>query len=136
MFSFNGKKNKQNKKKSKKAQKDEKYQTAFTKIDGFYQELHSINTELKEMAEHNAVITNPKQRQRNLIDDLNLFKDQISYIIETVNKLEDNYGLRKLEFDVKKIWPVESKKSSCILEKCHQIQSFMEKYDLSIMKIN
>ena len=52
MFSFNGKKNKQNKKKSKKAQKDEEYQTAFTKIDGFYQELHSINTELKEMAEH------------------------------------------------------------------------------------
>ena len=28
--------------------------TAFTKIDGFNQELHSINTELKEMAEHNA----------------------------------------------------------------------------------
>ena len=64
MFSFNGKKNKQNKKKSKKAQKDEEYKTAFTKIDGFYQELHSINTELKEMAEHNTIITNPKQRQR------------------------------------------------------------------------
>ena len=90
MFSFNGKKNKQNKKKSKKAQKDEEYQTAFTKIDGFYKELHSINTELKEMAEHNAVITNPKQREKTCIDDLNLFKEQISYIIETVNKLEDN----------------------------------------------
>ena len=114
MFSFNGKKNKQNKKKSKKAQKDEEYHTAFTKIDGFYQELHSINTEPKEMAEHNAVITNPKHRQKTCIDDLKLFKEQISYIIETVNKLEDHYGLRKLEFDVKKILPVESSKPSCI----------------------
>ena len=96
MFSFNGKKNKQNKKnKSKKAQKDEEYKSAFTKIDGFYRELHSINTELKEMAEHNTVITNPKQREKNLIDDLKLFKEQISYIIETVNKLEDNHGLRR-----------------------------------------
>ena len=31
----------------------------FTKIGVFYQELDSVNTELKEMAEHNTVITNP-----------------------------------------------------------------------------
>ena len=135
MFSFNVKKNKQNKKKSKKAQKDEESKTAFRKIDVFYKELHSMNNELKEITEHNTVFTNPNKKQRSKIADLNIFQQQISYIIETVNKLEDNYGLRKLEFDVKKIWPVESLESSCILEICHQIQSFMEKYDLSIMKI-
>ena len=115
---------------------DEEYKTAFTKVDGFYKELHSINTELKEITEHNAVITNPNQkRQISIIADLNLFQKQISYIIETVNKLEDNCGLKKFEFDMKKSCPLESLDSSCILEKCHQIQSFFEEYDLAIIKI-
>ena len=97
---------------------------------------HSINCELKEITEDNPIVTNPNQRQRFIIGDVKLFKEQISCIIETVNKLEDNHGLEKLEIDVKTIWPQEYfKESSSILEKCHQIESFCKDYDLSIIKI-
>ena len=80
MFYFNGKK--KGKKKSKEDQMDEEYKTAFTKVDGFYKNLHSINTELKQITEHNAVITNPNQkRQISIIADLNLFQKQESKLI-------------------------------------------------------
>ena len=60
----------------------------------------------------------------------------ISFIIETVNKLEDHYELEKLEFDMKRIWPLEFlKENFSILEKCHQIESFFKDYDSSIIKI-
>ena len=59
----------------------------------------------------------------------------ISCIIETVNKIEDYHGLRKLEFDVTKIHPVESLKSSCILEKCYQIGFFLKDFDFAMLNI-
>ena len=59
----------------------------------------------------------------------------ISCIIETVNKIEDYHGLRKLEFDVTKIHPVESLKSSCILEKCYQIGFILKDFDFAMLNI-
>ena len=58
-------------KSSKKAQKDEEHQTACSKVDAFYKELHSINVELKEMTEHEANITNSSQRQSTIIGKSN-----------------------------------------------------------------
>ena len=65
---------KKDKKKSKKAQLDEEFQNACSKVDGFYKKLYSINSELKELTEHNAIITNPNERQRIIIGDFKLFK--------------------------------------------------------------
>ena len=107
-FSCMGKKDEPKKKKSsKKAQFKEELQTACTKLDGFYMKLHSINSELKGITEHKALIINPDERHKFIIGDFKLFKEQISCIIETVNKLEDICGLEKLEFDVNRIWPKE-----------------------------
>ena len=73
---------KKDKKKSKKAQLDEEFQTARSKVDGFYKKLYSINSELKELTEHNAIITNPNERHRiGIIGDFKLFNEQISFTI-------------------------------------------------------
>ena len=69
---------KKDKKKSKKAQLDEEFQTACSKVDGFYKKFHSINSELKEITEHNAIISNPNESQRIIIGDFKVFKEQIS----------------------------------------------------------
>ena len=109
-----GKKEEPKKKKSsKKAQMNEEFQTACTKLDGFYMKLHSINSELKGITEHKALIINPDERHKFIIGD---FKEQISYIIETVNRLEDICGLEQLEFDVNRIWPKEFiKRIKCLI---------------------
>ena len=65
MGSSISKKDKEKKKLSKKAQFDEEFQTAFTKVDGFYNKLHSMNSELKEITEHNAIIDNPKTERES-----------------------------------------------------------------------
>ena len=39
--------------------------------------------------------------------------------------IEESLGLRKLEFDVRRIWQVRSTNSSYLLEKCHHIESFL-----------
>ena len=89
-----------NQKKSKEAQRHEEYQTACNKVDGFYYDLHLTNCELKDISDHDSIITYPKQRQRNIICDINLLQEQISHIISTVNKLEDDDSRpTKLEFD-------------------------------------
>ena len=107
-----GKKDEPKKKKSSKnAQLNEEFQTACTKLDGFYMKLHSINSELKGITEHKALIINPDERHLFIIGDFKLFKEQISCIIETVNKLEDICGLEKLEFDVNRVWPLLLKKN-------------------------
>ena len=58
-----------------------KFQSVSRKVDGYYEKFHSINNELKNICEHNAVI--PDQRRRRIINDFFPFKEQISYIIET-----------------------------------------------------
>ena len=59
------------------------------------------------------------------MDLFNLFQGQITCIIETVHRLEDKLGIEKLEFDVKRILP-RSLKNSCVLNKCHQIDLFLQ----------
>ena len=79
-------KDEQKKKSSKKGQLDE----------DFFKKLHSINFELKEITGHDAKIDDlDRQRERFIIGDSKLFKEHILCIIETVNKLEDNYVLEK-----------------------------------------
>ena len=143
-------------------QNDQKdYQTACLKVDRFYPKLHSIMHELKELTGNKALFTNPIERISmpsplsllylrlsadsqvflnekwisTVTDHFKLFKAQISYTIETVNKVEENYGLEKLQFDAEGLYPLESFKTSCILEKCHQIELFLKDYTISIMKI-
>ena len=69
------------------------------------------------------------------MNDFFFFQEHISYLIKTVNRIEESLGLRKLEFDVRRIWPVRSTNSSYLLEKCHHIESFLFTFDLSIIKI-
>ena len=59
------------------------------------------------MTHHEAQITNPEQKQFTIIGDLKVINKDISCIIETVNRIEDYHGLRKLEFKVTKIHPLE-----------------------------
>ena len=118
---------------SKKAERDEQYQTACLKVDNFFKELHAINADLKEVTDYNSTIPYPNKRKLTIIGDLTVIQKEISNIIETINKLEDTFGLRKLEFDMNTDWP--SYKTSVILEKCHQIESFFRCYDLSLIKI-
>ena len=60
-------------------------------------------------------------------------QEQISHIISTVNKLEDDDSRpTKLEFDIKRIWPLKSNKTSQILKACHQIELFLNEYNTSI----
>ena len=90
-----GKKDEQKKQKSsKKAQLNEEFRTACTKLDGFYMKLHSINSELKGITEHKALITNPDERQEIIICDFKLFKEQISCIIERSTNLKKIMDLK------------------------------------------
>ena len=98
-------------------------------------ELHSIQSDLNGITEYNSAIIDPNERQRTIIGDLKVIQKEISSLIETINMIKASLGLKKLEFDVKLIWPVESLKSSCIIEKCDQIESFLNLYDLSFIKI-
>ena len=71
-----------------------------------------------------------------IIGGIKLFQKQITYTIETVNELEDSLGLsNKLEFDVKRIFPLDSLKMFYILEKCHFIDSFFKHYEISMLRI-
>ena len=99
-------------------------QVVSKKVDGYYEKFHSINFELDGILEFNkAAIQN--QRRNGIINYFFFFQDHISYLIETVNRIEESLGLRKLEFDVRRIWPVRSTNSSYLLEKCHHIESFL-----------
>ena len=123
------------KKKSKKVQRDEIIQVS-KKI---YEKLHTINCELREYTQdHKVIIANPNDHEyeMTIIAAIKLYQKQISYIIETINKLEDNLELsKKLEFDVKRIFPLDSLKIFHILEKCHYIDSFFKDYEISILRI-
>ena len=74
-----------------------RFQIVSAKVDEYYKKINLINSELKEITEHAAII--PSQRKRRIINDFKPIQDQMSCIIETINKLEDNYGLEKLEFN-------------------------------------
>ena len=103
-----------------------RFQAVSTKVKEYYKTFHSINSELKEITEHKAAITDPNQYKRWILNDFKLFHKQITYIIETVNKVEDKYGLKRLEFDVERVWPRKSTKSSWLLEISLQIGSFLQ----------
>ena len=109
-------------------------QVVSKKIDGYYEKFHSINFELDGILEFNKAAI-PNQRRNGIINDFFFFQEHISYLIETVNRIEESLGLRKLEFDVRRIWPVRSTNRSYLLEKCHHIESFLCTFDLSIIKI-
>ena len=97
-----------------------------------YKKFQSINSQLKEITEHKDVM--PKDGIFSTMDLFKLFQEQVTYIIETIHRLEDKHEIEKLEFDVNRILP-NSLKNFCVLMKCHQIDLFLQSCDLSINKI-
>ena len=49
--------------------------------------------------------------------------------------MEDNYGLTNLTFDVENILP-KCAKGSILMEKCYQVDMFLNNFELAWMKIN
>ena len=134
MFSCIGKKDKTKKKKLSKYQIREQWDTVHKKVPCIYKELHSINSELVKITEHKEVF-NSNQRKKLVSEEFNVFYEQISNILETINKLENDYDLEKLEFNVKKLWPPNSWPTcEIMLENCNHIDSFLKTYEEKIIR--
>ena len=104
------------------------------KVPCIYKELHSINSELVKITEHKEVFSS-NQRKKLVSEEFNVFYEQISNILETINKLENDYDLEKLEFNVKKLWPPNSWPTcEIMLENCNHIDSFLKTYEEKIIR--
>ena len=85
-----------------------------------------------KITEHKEVF-NSNQRKKLVSEEFNVFYEQISNILETINKLENDYDLEKLEFNVKKLWPPNSWPTcEIMLENCNHIDSFLKTYEEKI----
>ena len=105
-----------------KKKRSKEFKTAISKVKEYYEKFHLINTKLKEVTEHEVVL--PNEMKRWVMNDFKLIQQQISCIIETVNKLEHKYRLTKLTFDVKRVLP-KIANGPPFLEKCYQIDQFL-----------
>ena len=108
----------------KKKKSSDNYQTIRSKISEYYKEFDAINCDLKKITDHKALIIDQSEGNKWIPNDFKIFQEHILCIIETMNKLEENHGLRMFEFDVRKIWPVKSIKKSHLLKNAVKLTYF------------
>lgn len=62
-----------------------RFQAVSKKVKEYYKIFHSINSELKEITEHKAVITDPNQYKRWILNYFKLFHKQITKVVKNQN---------------------------------------------------
>ena len=136
MFSFFGKKKCKSKKKSSKSLIDENWDTVHKKVSFIYKGLEKVNLDLNQITLHNSFLKTSDMEKKMITEHFDVFYTEISYILETFERLENVHGFEKVKFDVKKLWPPEScyPKSSYMLEVCNHIDSFFNIYEEKIKR--
>ena len=133
MFSIFGKKGKSNKKSSK-SKIDENWNNVHKKVSCIYKGLERIISDLNQITHHNSFLKTFDKENKMITQHFDCFYEEIGYILETIERLENIHGFEKVEFDLKKLWPPESSypKSAFMLEVCKHIDSFLSIYDEKI----
>ena len=138
MLSIFGKKSEsKSKKKLSKSQIEENWDIVHKRVSCIYKELRTINSDLNQITQHNSFIKTSSEENKMITEHFDVFYEEISYILETIERIENVHGFEKVEFDVKKLWPPEScyPNSGFMLEVCSHIDSFFNIFEEKIKKL-